>query len=198
MCRLSRNSGASTCWNPKGLSRPVAGKLYLYQALRHTCGVLANWWEVFSSVLFFRLPHHFCSVVFCYIMHCWQFQTNIQLTDLSMSPRVSTLVSLLRMPKADYPSSLCHAQAAVPFLVRNVFQWRTSPPFCFSESRILLTSVRTFDSELYNRMVSITQLLTWSSSLPVISFHNYTVHKHRKRFFSQHREQDSEHRDILH
>jgi hypothetical protein len=31
MCRLSRNSGASTSWNPKGLSRPVAGKLYLYR-----------------------------------------------------------------------------------------------------------------------------------------------------------------------
>jgi hypothetical protein len=30
MCRLSGNSGASTSWNPKGLSRPVAGKLYLY------------------------------------------------------------------------------------------------------------------------------------------------------------------------
>jgi hypothetical protein len=30
MCRLPRNSGASTSWNPKGLSRPVVGKLYLY------------------------------------------------------------------------------------------------------------------------------------------------------------------------
>jgi hypothetical protein len=29
MCRLSRNSGSSTSWNPKGVSRPVAGKLYL-------------------------------------------------------------------------------------------------------------------------------------------------------------------------
>jgi hypothetical protein len=29
MCRLSRNSGALTSWNPKGLSRRVAGKLYL-------------------------------------------------------------------------------------------------------------------------------------------------------------------------
>ena len=28
--RLSRNSGASTFRNPKGLSRPVVGKLYLY------------------------------------------------------------------------------------------------------------------------------------------------------------------------
>jgi hypothetical protein len=29
MCQLSRNSGASTSWNLKGLSRPVMGKLYL-------------------------------------------------------------------------------------------------------------------------------------------------------------------------
>jgi hypothetical protein len=34
LCRLSRNSGASTSWNPKGLSRPVAGKLYLYVYIR--------------------------------------------------------------------------------------------------------------------------------------------------------------------
>jgi hypothetical protein len=30
MCRLSRNLGASTSWNPVGLSRPVMGLLYLY------------------------------------------------------------------------------------------------------------------------------------------------------------------------
>jgi hypothetical protein len=30
MCRLSRNLGASTSWNPKGLSSPVMGLLYLY------------------------------------------------------------------------------------------------------------------------------------------------------------------------
>ena len=30
MCRLSRNLWASTSWNPKGLSRPVMGLLYLY------------------------------------------------------------------------------------------------------------------------------------------------------------------------
>jgi hypothetical protein len=33
MCRLSGNSGASASWNSKGLSRPVAGKLYLYKSL---------------------------------------------------------------------------------------------------------------------------------------------------------------------
>jgi hypothetical protein len=30
MCRLSRNPGASTSWNPQGLSRHVVGKLYLF------------------------------------------------------------------------------------------------------------------------------------------------------------------------
>jgi hypothetical protein len=30
ICRLSRNLGASTSWNPLGLSRPVTGLLYLY------------------------------------------------------------------------------------------------------------------------------------------------------------------------
>jgi hypothetical protein len=29
-CRLSRNLGASTSWNPVGLHRPVMGLLYLY------------------------------------------------------------------------------------------------------------------------------------------------------------------------
>jgi hypothetical protein len=29
MCRLSRNLGTSTFWNPKGLSMPVMGLLYL-------------------------------------------------------------------------------------------------------------------------------------------------------------------------
>jgi hypothetical protein len=31
MCRLSWNLGASTSWNPQGLSRPVMGLLYIYQ-----------------------------------------------------------------------------------------------------------------------------------------------------------------------
>ena len=39
MCRLSRNSGASTSWNPKDLSRPVAGKLYLYLTLLHSLDI---------------------------------------------------------------------------------------------------------------------------------------------------------------
>src|SRR5215475_14309547 len=30
MCRLSGHLGASTSWNPQGLSKPVMGLLYLY------------------------------------------------------------------------------------------------------------------------------------------------------------------------
>jgi hypothetical protein len=34
MCRLSWNLGASTSWNPQGLSRPVMGLLYLFTRWR--------------------------------------------------------------------------------------------------------------------------------------------------------------------
>jgi hypothetical protein len=34
MCRLSGNLGAPTSWNPKGLSRPIMGLLYLYLYLQ--------------------------------------------------------------------------------------------------------------------------------------------------------------------
>jgi hypothetical protein len=43
MCRLSRNSGASTSWSPKGLSRLVAGKLYLYMLSTEAEVVLSIW-----------------------------------------------------------------------------------------------------------------------------------------------------------
>jgi hypothetical protein len=36
MCRLSRNSGSSTSWNPKGLSRPVVGKLHTIKQRKAT------------------------------------------------------------------------------------------------------------------------------------------------------------------
>jgi hypothetical protein len=38
MFRLSCNLGASTSWNPQGLSRPVMGLLYLY--LINACGFI--------------------------------------------------------------------------------------------------------------------------------------------------------------
>jgi hypothetical protein len=43
MCRLSRNLGASTSWNPAGLSRPIMGLLYLFLL-------------VLNTVLYFSIP----------------------------------------------------------------------------------------------------------------------------------------------
>ena len=42
MYRYSTNSGASISWNPKGLSRPVAGKLYLYLPLFNYIVITVN------------------------------------------------------------------------------------------------------------------------------------------------------------
>jgi hypothetical protein len=66
MCRLSINSGASASRNPKGLSRPVAGKLYLLSerstdfsnkkqiwTQRHLLGVESVWYVTKLIVFFF-------------------------------------------------------------------------------------------------------------------------------------------------
>jgi hypothetical protein len=43
MCRWPRNPGASASWNPKGLSRRVVGKLYVYLAfILYTCIYVAQ------------------------------------------------------------------------------------------------------------------------------------------------------------
>jgi len=50
MCQLSWNMGASTFWNPQGLSRAVQGLLYLFTGLYCTCMILANWlWQAFAK-----------------------------------------------------------------------------------------------------------------------------------------------------
>jgi hypothetical protein len=38
-CRVSRYLGASTSWNPKGLSRTVMGLLFLLYEVDHTDGL---------------------------------------------------------------------------------------------------------------------------------------------------------------
>jgi hypothetical protein len=52
MCRLSRNLGASTSWNPVGLSRPVTGLLYLYLYL-----LVAEGFHLFLWLFFGRLSN---------------------------------------------------------------------------------------------------------------------------------------------
>ena len=50
MCRLSWNLGASTSWNPQGLSRPVMGLLYLLSSLSCDmifiyCNLVSTGWQ---------------------------------------------------------------------------------------------------------------------------------------------------------
>jgi hypothetical protein len=46
MCRLSINLGASTSWNPKGLSRPVMGLLFTTYTYER-CSDQINFWQCF-------------------------------------------------------------------------------------------------------------------------------------------------------
>jgi hypothetical protein len=47
MCQLSRNLGASTFWNPQGLSRPAMGLVYLFEHL--------SWYHVWHPVVVYVL-----------------------------------------------------------------------------------------------------------------------------------------------
>ena len=60
MCRLSRNSGASASWNPKGLSRPVAGKLYLLRVAmrKRNIAMCQHFWQSSSLSLSLSLSFH--------------------------------------------------------------------------------------------------------------------------------------------
>jgi len=66
-CRLSCNLGASTSWNPLGLSRPVMGLLYLYLTLPNSGNILpadACMWNFLGNfgelqcAPFFAFPLH--------------------------------------------------------------------------------------------------------------------------------------------
>jgi hypothetical protein len=54
MCRLSRNLGASTSWNPKGLSRSVMGLLYLFTKHSNSSG--QKRWSTYEFWVFKRCP----------------------------------------------------------------------------------------------------------------------------------------------
>ena len=70
MCRLSWNLGASTSWNPQGLSRPVEGLLYLLQCsyarglfrAKHYTGIIimptcaTSHWHVTTASVSPRVP----------------------------------------------------------------------------------------------------------------------------------------------
>ena len=64
MCRLSWNLGASTSWNPQGLSRPVMGLLYLYMFFPSYSPLYMNpniiWWRIIAKALVSQISPSFC------------------------------------------------------------------------------------------------------------------------------------------
>jgi hypothetical protein len=71
MCRLSRNLGASTSWNPKGPPTPVMGLLYLTNPLLFTAGsrlLNIQVHHLFSG--FRRDAEEICLLLGCYAASC--------------------------------------------------------------------------------------------------------------------------------
>ena len=73
ICRLSWNLGASTSWNPQGLSRPVMGLLYLFTVYIEIVNIWQSTFELTSwsqsELLSLSEPEYLCTcnymVKFC-------------------------------------------------------------------------------------------------------------------------------------
>jgi len=76
MCRLSWNLGASTSWNPQGLSRPVMGLLYLYLYLYRVILTIKN-------VLFYAVALIFVMKTGVFSMR-WKVKFYVQLSWVSL------------------------------------------------------------------------------------------------------------------
>ena len=74
MCRLSWNLGASTGWNPQGLSRPVMGLLYLSiyinsartsQKTQYTSIRKTNRWMLYTHIIAVHCKNHSTTYIYC-------------------------------------------------------------------------------------------------------------------------------------
>jgi len=63
VCRLSRNLGASTSWNPQGLSRHVMGFIYILPIIIYSKLILSVYVVQVTSVAHLKGSH--CSVLKC-------------------------------------------------------------------------------------------------------------------------------------
>jgi hypothetical protein len=62
MCRLSWNLGASTSWNPQGLSRPIMGLLYLTFTLLYLTHICTN---IYCYIAYISLKTYYCFLLLC-------------------------------------------------------------------------------------------------------------------------------------
>ena len=98
-----------------------------------------------------RPPYHFHTVIFSYVTDRWQSQTNMSLTDLSMTRGMSTLIPL-------FIFRVAHAQERFSFSLVSRTQPRTfsclaldpvmkKSPFLLHWPEFLFPSVRILDNE---------------------------------------------------
>jgi hypothetical protein len=67
MCRLSWNLGASTSWNPQGLSRPVMGLLFFTNSTKFSMWTLHIYTEIHTPNQFKLVAHYYsCTAVTCF------------------------------------------------------------------------------------------------------------------------------------
>ena len=67
MCRLSRNLGSSTFCNPKGLSRPLQGLLYLHKHIhaQNYFKISCRLWQRHPIVLWGHIRHNLHLLIAC-------------------------------------------------------------------------------------------------------------------------------------
>jgi hypothetical protein len=113
MCRLSWNLGASTCWNPQGLSRPVMGLLYLIPKIVLHCVCVCNIFKklgIPGKIYYFLIDYKKCSllwtlafvcitsvytilsITFCLRIRIWTSAISVLLnTEVTTSQRLSII-----------------------------------------------------------------------------------------------------------
>jgi hypothetical protein len=117
MCRLSRNLGASTSWNPLGLSRPVMGLIYLYlyrpDCTTSYCTALASY--------------------FTQLAHC---QERLRRSPQFYGPKITQLqseeLSAYLTPALTLKNSAFPHQPTSPFLVILTTSLRRTDEWCWS------------------------------------------------------------------
>jgi hypothetical protein len=81
MCRVSLNMGASTSWNPQGLSRPVMGLLYLYLCAKLSLqSIVCRYTYTNKLILWLKL--HFIRLVDQFRKIYRHYRYNFLVTDI--------------------------------------------------------------------------------------------------------------------